>query len=238
MGKWTAPGVARALAAGVLGEGFVVRGGVCSFQGGLTSRVLVKAVRGALVEPGRGCVRFPAVEIFVDVSVDYPDRAVEKFGQFGFWVPLRSALRVDAKGRPEGAQYRIGDVRDGLPGEIVEDVGEARGLLALSPRELVELMSDPNGAVRFGRMNLGVYVRNRESRLVKAYLMARRLGLRDCAERIVQEYCDLRERKHLAAERQEVLDDYRRSGFDVSELRSALGVGSRGCTLTSSGRRI
>ncbi|MFF2953719.1 hypothetical protein ACFVVU_20555 [Kitasatospora sp. NPDC057965] len=52
MGKWTAPGIARALTADVLGD-----------------RLLVKSAEGALLEPGRGYIEFPAVE---------------KFGQFGF----------------------------------------------------------------------------------------------------------------------------------------------------------
>ncbi|MFF8770796.1 hypothetical protein [Kitasatospora sp. NPDC015120] len=225
MAQWTAPGVAKALTAGVLGDGFTARGGVSSLRGELTSRLLVKSAKGSVLEPGRGYVDFPAVEIVVDVSVDQPDSTVEKFGQFGFWFPLRSALRTDAKGRPERDQYRIGDAAGGLPEEITEDAREARNLLVVGPGELIDLMAAPGDAVRFGRMNLGVYVKNRESRLVKAYLAARQLGLHDRAERIVQEYRDTGERQRLAAERSELLDDFGRAGLDVSGLRTALSAG-------------
>lgn len=222
MAKWTAPAIARTLARDVLGERFTVRGAICSLDGPITSRMLVKRTTGSTLEPGRGPVDFPAATITIDVSVDFPDKAVEKFGQFGFWIPLRTSLRVDKKGRAENPEYRIDDLDESLPEEISHDTREALNLLTVSPLELVDLMSTSDDRVIFGEMNLTALSRNTQNRIIKAYLMAQKLGLHDASQEILDEFMNTAGRERLKAERLETIADYSRAGFDVSELKSAL----------------
>ncbi|MGW6707382.1 hypothetical protein ACWGDE_21170 [Streptomyces sp. NPDC054956] len=222
MPKWTAPSVARTLARDVLGDRFTVRGATCSLDGPITSVLIVKRTTGSVLEPGRGPVEFPAVTITLDVSVDFPDKAIDRFAQFGFWVLLRTSLHVDDKGRPEHSEYRINDRDHTLPDEISQDVRKALRLLTVSPSELVDLMSISEDRITFGEMNLTVYSRNTQSRIIKAYLMARKLGLHDASQRIVDTFRKTAEKQRLKEERLETLADYSLAGFDVSELKSAL----------------
>ncbi|MFJ8039016.1 hypothetical protein ACIRBX_00695 [Kitasatospora sp. NPDC096147] len=225
MVKWTGPAVARGLAAEVLGEGFTVRKGTCAFPGELTSELTVKAAKASVLEPGRGHVDFPGVEVLVDVSADYPDRAVEEFGQFGFRFSLRTALRSERKGPPAPGQYRTDGGGDGLPPELVEDVRRLRPLLVLTTGEVVELMATREDRLRFGPIDLTVYVRDTERRLVKAYLMARRFGLTGTARQVVDEFRAGRPKARLTEERLELVREFTWGGFDLSELSAALTTG-------------